>query len=110
MKRIAEIRARRERAFYKNRMSGNKERELAAAKKLIEAENKYNQFATKDVLNESELQQVDAMDISDEEMVQEEDEEVVTEEPMKAVEKASEAPIMLTQKNKKRQPKATLKV
>ncbi|KAI5955324.1 RLP24 [Candida jiufengensis] len=36
MSRIEEIRQRRERAFYKNRMRGNKERELAADRKLVE--------------------------------------------------------------------------
>lgn len=37
MQRIAEIRKKRELAFYKSRMSGNKERELEAARKLVEA-------------------------------------------------------------------------
>ena len=36
MERISEIRARRERAFYKKRMAGNKERQRAADKKLVE--------------------------------------------------------------------------
>ncbi|GME90685.1 hypothetical protein B5S28_g3936 [[Candida] boidinii] len=35
MARIEEIRKRRERAFYKNRMKGNKEKDLAVDKKLI---------------------------------------------------------------------------
>ncbi|EFX00739.1 ribosome biogenesis protein rlp24 [Grosmannia clavigera kw1407] len=35
MDRIAEIRRRRERAFYKQRMSGNRKRELLAARKLV---------------------------------------------------------------------------
>ncbi|KAM0253845.1 hypothetical protein ACHAQJ_007129 [Trichoderma viride] len=38
MKRISEIRARRERVFYKKRMSGKREKELALARKLV-AEN-----------------------------------------------------------------------
>lgn len=36
MARVEEIRQKRERAFYKNRMRGNKERKLAADKKLVE--------------------------------------------------------------------------
>lgn len=36
MSRIEEIRQKRERAFYKNRMRGNKERQLAADRKLVE--------------------------------------------------------------------------
>ncbi|SGZ46976.1 CIC11C00000001239 [Sungouiella intermedia] len=36
MSRIEEIRQKRERAFYKNRMRGNKERQMAADRKLVE--------------------------------------------------------------------------
>ncbi|KAF8541934.1 ribosomal protein L24e-domain-containing protein [Trichophaea hybrida] len=36
MQRVEEIRRRRERVFYKNRMAGNKERQRAANKKLVE--------------------------------------------------------------------------
>jgi large subunit ribosomal protein L24e len=55
MERISEIRARRERAFYKNRMAGNKERALAAAKKLIEMDEKYKMFAEKDKVEDEDL-------------------------------------------------------
>ena len=40
MKRVAEIRARRERVFFKKRMAGNKERVRAANRKLV-AENEH---------------------------------------------------------------------
>lgn len=40
MERVSEIRARRERVFYKKRMAGKKERELAAARRLV-AENEH---------------------------------------------------------------------
>jgi large subunit ribosomal protein L24e len=40
MKRISEIRSRRERAFYKKRMAGKRSRELADARKLV-AENEH---------------------------------------------------------------------
>ena len=40
MKRVSEIRARREAVFFKNRMSGNKERARAANRKLV-AENEH---------------------------------------------------------------------
>lgn len=40
MKRVSEIRARRERVFFKNRMAGNKERARAANRKLV-AENEH---------------------------------------------------------------------
>ncbi|KAK3176074.1 ATPase-activating ribosome biosynthesis protein [Lepraria neglecta] len=35
MQRVSEIKAKRERVFYKNRMAGNKEREKAANKRLV---------------------------------------------------------------------------
>lgn len=40
MERISEIRARRERVFYRKRMAGRREREVAAARKLV-AENEH---------------------------------------------------------------------
>ncbi|KAF2092090.1 hypothetical protein K490DRAFT_53241 [Saccharata proteae CBS 121410] len=40
MQRVSEIRNRRERAFYKDRMSGNKQRQLEADRKLV-AENQH---------------------------------------------------------------------
>lgn len=40
MQRVSEIRAKRERVFYKNRMAGNKERTKAADRKLV-AENEH---------------------------------------------------------------------
>ena len=42
--RINEIRARRERVFYKHRMSGNKARALEAARKVVEMDEKYRMF------------------------------------------------------------------
>jgi large subunit ribosomal protein L24e len=62
MERVSEIRARRERAFYKNRMAGNKERALEAAKKLVEMDEKYKMFAEKDKVDEEDL-----MDLEEEE-------------------------------------------
>ena len=40
MQRVSEIRAKRERVFYKNRMAGNKQRTKAADRKLV-AENEH---------------------------------------------------------------------
>lgn len=40
MQRVSEIRAKRERVFYKNRMAGNKEKEKAANRKIV-AENEH---------------------------------------------------------------------
>ena len=79
MERVSEIRARRERAFYKNRMAGNKERALAAAKKLIEMDEKYKMFAEKDTVLEEDM-----MQLEQEEKWISSDEDDVEEQPMKA--------------------------
>lgn len=78
MERVSEIRARRERAFYKNRMAGNKERALVAAKKLIEMDEKYKMFAEKDKVEEEDL-----MDLEEEEKWISSDEEDAVEEKTK---------------------------
>ncbi|KAF2150966.1 hypothetical protein K461DRAFT_164071 [Myriangium duriaei CBS 260.36] len=58
MGRVSEIRARRERAFYKNRMKGNRARQLEADRKLV-AENQHllppeERDAVKEVLEQDE--------------------------------------------------------
>ena len=79
MERISEIRKKRELAFYKNRMVGNKERELAAARKLVAA----NPAMYADV-EEADSEIMDTIS---------EEEEVVKEK----------IPILLKNRNKKRQ-------
>ncbi|ODV97287.1 hypothetical protein PACTADRAFT_38941 [Pachysolen tannophilus NRRL Y-2460] len=84
MARVEEIRKKRERAFYKNRMRGNKERQLAADKKLVE-ENpellkmkeveeriRAEKLARKDSQIEEEEQE-EEMDVEDEEQEQEQE-------------------------------------
>ena len=79
MERISEIRARRERAYYKNRMAGNKERALAAAKKLIEMDEKYKMFVEKDTVEEEDLMALE----EEEKWVSSEDEEDAVKETVK---------------------------
>src|SRR5271169_436468 len=75
MERVSEIRARRERAFYKNRMAGNKERALAAAKKLVEMDEKYKMFAEKGVVEEADLMELE----EEEKWISSDEEDVETE-------------------------------
>jgi len=79
MERISEIRVRRERAYYKNRMAGNKERALAAAKKLIEMDEKYKMFAEKDTVEEEDLMALE----EEEKWVSSEDEQEVEKQRVK---------------------------
>jgi large subunit ribosomal protein L24e len=93
MERVSEIRARRERAFYKNRMAGNKERALEAAKKLVEMDEKYKMFADKDKVEEEDL-----MDLEEEEKWISSDEEDVAVETEKVKVKVP----IVTKRNKAR--------
>ena len=64
MQRFSEIKARRERVFYKNRMKGNKSRQMEADRKLV-AENQH--LLPKELRDEQVLaNQVDEQDIVDE--------------------------------------------
>jgi large subunit ribosomal protein L24e len=106
IKRIEEIRMRRERAFYKHRMSGNREREIEAARKLVEAENKYKQFADKDVLDQEELDDLEKMEMSDEELEEFDIEEMSEEQEKTVVVEAVEQPVMIKQKRKTKRRQA----
>ena len=87
MSRIEEIRQRRERAFYKNRMKGNKERQLAADRKLVadnpellrlrevELRRKAEKLAAKEnAMEEDEEIEVEEEEEGDEEMISEDEE------------------------------------
>lgn len=78
MGRVEEIRQRRERAFYKNRMRGNKERQKEADRKLVEENPELLRIREVEVsrarakeeeeeLEVSEDEEVDAMEVSEEE-------------------------------------------
>ncbi|KAL7665475.1 Ribosome biogenesis protein RLP24 [[Candida] zeylanoides] len=97
MSRVEEIRQRRERAFYKNRMRGNAERQLAADKKLVsenavllrmrdvELRRKAERLAAKDA----------AMEVEDEDHAEEEVD-------MEDSEEEEKQKVVLTAKRKKR--------
>lgn len=88
MARVEEIRQKRERAFYKNRMKGNKDRQLALDKKLVEAnpvllrmrEVEMAKKLAKQEKKDAEIDQDDEEEIdieSDEEMESESEEEEI---------------------------------
>lgn len=98
MSRIEEIRLKRERAFYKNRMRGNKERQLASDRKLVETNpellrmrdvelrKKAEKLAAADAESGSEDEDEDMMDVESEE--EESDEELKQKVVLKAKRKA----------------------
>lgn len=75
MQRVSEIRAKRERQFYKNRMRGNKERDLEADRKLV-AENQHllppaEREAAQKMLEEeaeNEMQDIEELEEEEEEL------------------------------------------
>ncbi|GAB7353091.1 hypothetical protein MBLNU459_g3634t1 [Dothideomycetes sp. NU459] len=77
MQRVSEIRSKRERQFYKNRMRGNKERQLEADKKLV-AENQHllpphEREAAQELLAQQELDpEREEMDLEEEDELEQE--------------------------------------
>jgi len=78
MSRVEEIRRRRERQFYRERMRGNKERQRAADKKLVEENQHLLPPEERDVVPEHYLEKMKAREAQREELVdvQEMDEEI----------------------------------
>lgn len=97
MSRIEEIRQKRERAFYKNRMKDNKERDFASDKKLVEENpellklrgvelrRKAEKQAAKENAMEEEEQEDEEMVSEDEEMESESESESESEEETEKV-------------------------
>ncbi|KAK5731926.1 ATPase-activating ribosome biosynthesis protein [Elasticomyces elasticus] len=85
MQRVSEIRARRERQFYKNRMRGNKAKQLEADRKLV-AENQHllpPQYRDQvEQVLDADAQKVD-MELAEEEDLELEEEEKLKEEKQK---------------------------
>lgn len=99
MARVEEIRQKRERAFYKNRMRGNKDRQLAADKKLVEENPELLR------VREVELRRKEEKLAAKESAMVEEDEEMMSEDEEMESESESEAEEVKQKvllKNKKR--------
>ena len=75
MQRVSEIRTRRERVFYKNRMAGNKERERAANRKLV-AENQH--LLPKEIRQMDREREMETRSLADEMDMTTEDKEVLS--------------------------------
>lgn len=79
MQRVEEVRQRRERLFYKERMKGNKERQLAADRKLVEENQHLLPPELRDEIPEHVRQKLESMEVENEEF-EDMDEEVEEEE------------------------------
>ncbi|CCG23848.1 Rlp24 ribosomal protein [Candida orthopsilosis Co 90-125] len=95
MSRIEEIRQKRERAFYKNRMKDNKERDFASDKKLVEENPELLRLREVELRRKAEKQAAkeNAMEEEEQEDVEgvEEDEEMVSEDEEMESESESES-------------------
>lgn len=102
MSRIEEIRQRRERAFYKNRMRGNKERALAADKKLIEDNPQLLKMRDVELRIREEKKLAREERKRQEEMEDEDEEMEVSEEEEEEEEEEKEQPQTILLKNRRR--------
>jgi large subunit ribosomal protein L24e len=87
MQRYSEIRSKRERVFYKNRMAGNRERQLEADKKLVE-ENQHLLPMEYRTLEQEQTVEVPAVE-DEMEVDMEEDMELESQKKMKSTLKGS---------------------
>lgn len=93
MARVEEIRQKRERAFYKNRMKGNKERQLALDKKLVESNPELLKMREVEIarkLAREEAREQRASEAQDEELESDEEEEEDVESDEMDIESESE--------------------
>lgn len=99
MLRIEEIRQKRERAFYKNRMKGNKERQLAMDRKLVESHPELLRMRDVELRREAEkaARKEAAMDEDEDEDEEMEDEMEVSSEEEEVAQK-----VVLKNKKKRR--------
>lgn len=88
MSRIEEIRQKRERAFYKNRMKDNKERDFASDKKLVEENPELLRLREVELRRKAEKQAAKENAMEEEEQ---EDEEMVSEDEEMESESESES-------------------
>lgn len=105
MARVEEIRQKRERAFYKNRMKGNKERQIALDKKLVESnpellKMREVEIARKLAKQEAREQRVEDEEIESEEVESDQEMDIESESESESEEEAVKQKVLL--KNKKR--------
>jgi large subunit ribosomal protein L24e len=102
MQRFSEIKARRERVFYKNRMKGNRERQLEADRKLVRENQHLLPKELRDAVEE-QVQENEIVEQMDVEMQEDEEEEMESE-------MESEEEVEMKAKSKKLANKAKLRM
>lgn len=97
MSRIEEIRQRRERAFYKNRMRGNKEREFLRDKGLVESNPELLKVREVEIANKLASKEAEEQD---EEMDVDSEEEIDVESEEESEEEQEKQKVLLKNKRK----------
>lgn len=97
MSRIEEIRQRRERAFYKNRMRGNKEREFLRDKSLVESNPELLKVREVEIANKLASKEAEEQD---EEMDVDSEEEIDVESEEESEEEQEKQKVLLKNKRK----------
>jgi large subunit ribosomal protein L24e len=105
MARVEEIRQKRERAFYKNRMKGNKDRQLELDKKLVEANPELLRMREVELAKKKARQQ--AKEVQGE-ISEDEDIDIESDEEMESESEEEEAQQKILLKNKKRTKRTVL--
>ncbi|EDK38416.1 hypothetical protein PGUG_02513 [Meyerozyma guilliermondii ATCC 6260] len=106
MARVEEIRQKRERAFYKNRMRGNKDKQLANDKKLVEANPELLRMREVELRRKAERAEAKAAEASDMEMDSEMESESEAESEAESESEAEAVKQKVVLKNKKKAKRA----
>lgn len=105
MSRIEEIRLKRERAFYKNRMRGNKERQLAADRKLVESNPELLRMRDVELRKKAERQarkEAKEQEVEEDEEEEEEDDEMDVESESESEDEEVKQKVVLKARRKTR--------
>ncbi|PTN15452.1 ATPase-activating ribosome biosynthesis protein [Saccharomyces cerevisiae] len=103
MARIEEIRQKRERAFYKNRMRGNKEKDFLRDKKLVESNPELLRIREVEIARKLAKEQERAESVSEQEESEEEEEDMEIDSDEEEEEQLEKQKILL--KNRRRNTK-----
>lgn len=103
MERVEEIRQKRERAFYKNRMRGNKEKDFLRDKKLVESNPELLRIREVEIARKLAKEQERAESVSEQEESEEEEEDMEIDSDEEEEEQLEKQKILL--KNRRRNTK-----
>lgn len=108
MARVEEIRQKRERAFYKNRMKGNKDRQIALDKKLVESNPELLRMREVEIAKKLAKEELRQAREQEQEMSDDEEVDMESDEEMESESEQEEIKQKVLLKNKKRSTKRTV--